>query len=119
MNLLPTTMLGKLLAAVVVFLLVVLVVVLGLWWLRHDAKQDAHNQDAVQAAQQQEAIQHDADARARAAQRDGLYERLRAGTYFAAPLPDGDAVPAGGAGGGPGGAAGAAAEAEHRARHGR
>ncbi|MBS7810547.1 hypothetical protein [Roseococcus pinisoli] len=65
-------------------LLVVGLLALGLtavWWLRRDAASDALNQAAAKAAQTQERIRTDADAAARAAERDGAAGRLRDGTF--------------------------------------
>nr|WP_314073838.1 hypothetical protein [uncultured Roseococcus sp.] len=56
--------------------------VLGaIWWLRHDAAQDARNQVAVEAARTQERIRTDADAKARDAERAGATDLLRDGRF--------------------------------------
>ncbi|MBS7811221.1 hypothetical protein [Roseococcus pinisoli] len=65
-------------------LLIVSLLALGLtavWWLRHDAAQDARNQVAVDAARTQERIRTDADNAARAAERAGATDLLRGGRF--------------------------------------
>lgn len=50
-------------------------------WLRMDATRDARRAVAVDAAQIEQETRHDAEAAARAAERDGAADRLRAGRF--------------------------------------
>lgn len=50
-------------------------------WLRMDAARDARLNLAVEAAQHEEVIRHDAEKAARDAERDGAAERLRSGRF--------------------------------------
>jgi hypothetical protein len=56
-------------------------VVAALAWLRVDAAHDARQAVAVEAAQREQETRHEAETAARAAERDGAGNRLRAGHF--------------------------------------
>jgi hypothetical protein len=60
---------------------VAMAVVAALAWLRTDAAHDARQAVAVEAAQHEQERRHGAENAARAAERDGAADRLRAGHF--------------------------------------
>jgi hypothetical protein len=56
-------------------------VVASLAWLRVDAARDARQAVAVEAAQHERETRHEAETAARAAERDGVAQRLRGGNF--------------------------------------
>jgi hypothetical protein len=56
-------------------------VVAALAWLRTDAAHDARQAMAVEAARHEQERRHEAENAARAAERDGAADRLRAGHF--------------------------------------
>jgi hypothetical protein len=59
----------------------VMAVVAALAWLRTDAARDARQAVAVEAARHEQETRHEAETAARAAERDGAADRLRAGHF--------------------------------------
>ena len=61
--------------------LVLVIIISAMAWLRSDAASTAILKTAVEAAQTQEEIRHEAEAEARNADRSGSLDRLRSGHF--------------------------------------